>query len=156
MLHLQALNNLVPGLEPRRIFVDLERAVINSFQVQFPGAEVKGCYFHLSQSVIREVGKLGMKVRFAEEIDFYVLVKCLPALAFMPPDEVEVCFNILQREFLVRADDEQDEITDLTYFKNTYISGPEIGGRVRNAKFPINLWNHFNEASESLSKLLIV
>jgi len=46
---------------PERIMLDFESAAIHAFRSAFPSATVTGCYFHLPQSVLRNVDEIGMK-----------------------------------------------------------------------------------------------
>jgi hypothetical protein len=53
-----ALRELVqryPGLAPRVIMSDFELASINAFHESFPLAEQKGCFFHFSQAIFRQI-----------------------------------------------------------------------------------------------------
>jgi len=45
---------------PEGILLDFESAAINAFRSAFPNATVTGCYFHLTQSVMRKVNEIGM------------------------------------------------------------------------------------------------
>jgi len=49
------LNHLLPNLSPQTILLDFEKACMSAAQIAFPGAEIKGCYFHLSQSLLRKI-----------------------------------------------------------------------------------------------------
>ena len=46
---------------PSRILLDFESAAINAFRPAFPSATATGCYFHLTQSIMRKVNEIGMK-----------------------------------------------------------------------------------------------
>ncbi|MCP4491898.1 MAG: transposase [Gammaproteobacteria bacterium] len=46
---LQEIVQLQPGLQPRELITDFERAAINAFQNAFPGLECTGCNFHFNQ-----------------------------------------------------------------------------------------------------------
>lgn len=79
-----------------------------------------------------------------------MLVKSIPCLAFVPPNEVLERFEDLVKQF-----DEIDEGLEdfLTYFKTNYIEAQAIRRNVnREPRFPINLWNHFDDARDCLPK----
>ena len=99
-------------------------------------------FFHLNQSVIRKVNELGLKRRYETENDFAMLIKSLPALAFVPVDEVEEIFEESGATF----PDEAESNALIAYFESTYIRGPRVGGRVRNPRFEPQLWNHYEDA----------
>jgi len=46
---------------PDRILLTFEGVGINAFRSAFPSATVTGCYFYLTQNVIRKVNEIGMK-----------------------------------------------------------------------------------------------
>ena len=154
---LEALKRfLLPhGFCPRKILLDFEMAAMNAFVAEFPQAQISGCFFHLSQSVIRKVGDLGLKRQFDLDKDFQILVKSLPALSFVPLNEVFERFQELGRLFPQGNEDEHVDAIDqlLLYFEHTYIRGREIRlGEHREAKFPPRLWNHFQDAEMSAPK----
>ena len=44
---------LISRWSPRRIMMDFEKAAMNVVDATFPGIEMSGCFFHLTQSVQR-------------------------------------------------------------------------------------------------------
>ena len=139
---IQILKNMNLAVNPSKILLDFELAAINSFQSEFPQAQVSGCFFHLNQAVIRKVNELGLKRRYETDNEFAMLVKSLPALAFVPVDEVGEIFEELGASF----PDEAECNALIAYFESTYIHGPRVGGRVRNPRFEPRLWNHYEDA----------
>ena len=132
------LKDLVPNMAPQKILLDFERACINAAKSTFPDAEVKGCYFHLSQSLIRKIHAVGLKIAFESNVDTKLMLKSLAALAFVPPEEVRDVFDQLAATF-----PDEDGFNDvLTYFFSTYIEG----AAGRNPQFPLNTWNHYEAA----------
>ncbi|XP_064637148.1 uncharacterized protein LOC135493607 [Lineus longissimus] len=45
----------VNGLQPTKVLIDFERAAMNAILGVFPDVEVKGCFFHMTQNVYRQV-----------------------------------------------------------------------------------------------------
>ena len=139
---IQALKELVPDARPEKILLDFEMAAINAFKAEFPASNVTCCYFHLAQAIIRKVGEVGLKVRFETEEEFQMLVKSLPALSFIPVDELTERF-----EQLAEAFPDETACNDLlAYFESTYVRGPRIGRQNRNPRYPPSLWNHYDDA----------
>jgi len=67
--------------------------------------------------------------------------RCLPALAFVPPQDVQEAFDLLA-DPMPQGIDHVDEV--VTYFEHTYIRGRRLRGRgynYREASFPSELWN---------------
>jgi len=46
---------------PERILLDFESATVNAFRAAIPSATVTGCYFHLTQIVMRKVDEIDLK-----------------------------------------------------------------------------------------------
>src|SRR5271155_5537481 len=86
---------LIPSASPRKVLVDFERAAINSFTTAYPNCSVTGCYFHLCQSLCRKVNEVGLKVVYETNCDVRDFIRCLPALAFVPPEDVIEAFENL-------------------------------------------------------------
>ncbi|KAK4329460.1 hypothetical protein Pmani_000217 [Petrolisthes manimaculis] len=126
---------------------DFETTAINAFRKEFTFTFTSGCFFHLSQCVIRKIASVGLKSRYENDSDFSVLMKCLPALAFVPEDYVIPIFEELALTLL-----QEPEVEEVVYFESTYIRGVQIGGCRRDPRFPIELWNHFDDAEECAPK----
>ncbi|KAK8372431.1 hypothetical protein O3P69_012022 [Scylla paramamosain] len=55
----------------------------------------------------------------------------------------------LQRHHCVQEPEVEEVVA---YFESNYIRGMQIGGRRRDPRFPIKLWNHFEDAEECAPK----
>jgi len=103
-------------------------------------ATVTGCYFHVCQSVIRKVNEIGLKTEYETNDEVRSYVRCLPSLAFVPPDDVEEAFELLA-ESQPTTVDHLDELT--TFFEHTYIRGRRRWGHTATygpATFPVETW----------------
>ena len=58
---LDEIKRMIPLANPEKILLDFESAAINVFTAAYPNARILGCYFHLTQSILRKVNKIGMK-----------------------------------------------------------------------------------------------
>lgn len=141
---LTILKQLVPNIMPQKILLDFEKACMSAAQIAFTQAEVKGCYFHLCQSVIRKINSVGLKLVYESDIDMKLKLKSLPALSFVPLPDVRTVFDQLAATF--PDEDNYNEV--LTYFFSTYIEG--VAGR--SPLFPITIWNHFEAAADKCPK----
>ena len=119
----ETIKLLVPHLNPQKILVDFEKANMNAALLAFPEAEIKECYFHLCQSLVRKI---------------------LAALSFVPADEVKVVFGTMVQSFT----DKESYNAVLSYFHCTYIEG--AAGRM--SMFPVKIWNHIDSAIEESTK----
>ena len=59
---LDAMVQLMPAFNPNIFIVDFENGISAAIRNKFRYSLIKGCYFHLSQSVLRKANELGFKV----------------------------------------------------------------------------------------------
>ena len=90
--------------------MDFELASQNAASVNFPGEEMKGCFYHLSSNLWKRIQKLGLQQRYNDEEEFAIFLRILAALAFVPPNNViayyeELCDHI-RNTFNEDCDDE--------------------------------------------------
>jgi hypothetical protein len=115
---MEQLKILIPAANPERILVDFESAAISSFSAAYPNATISGCYFHLTQSVVRKVQELGMKTDYELNDVIRGAVRCLPALSLVPEEDVPEAFQILVDD-ISETHEKMDEL--ISYFELTYI-----------------------------------
>ena len=95
---LKKLKEIEPELDPSSIMVDFEKAPINALEENFL-AVISGCFFHLSQSIYRQIQSRGLATLYLEDEEFAIKIKMLASLAFVPEYEVIDCFTILMGDF---------------------------------------------------------
>jgi len=135
------VKNLIPTAASSSILVDFEKAAMNTFSAAYTTATLRGCYFHLCQIVMGKVSGIGLKAEYENNEDTRTFIRCLPALAFVPPQNVPEAFDLLA-DSMPQCIDRIDEA--VTYFEHTYILCRRLRGRgdnYREAVFPIELWN---------------
>src|SRR6476469_9109228 len=120
------LQFLIPTAAPGSSLIYFERAAINAFSTAYPGVFVRGCYFHLCQCVVRKMNEVGLKSVYENNNEVRGFVCCLPALAFVPPEDVLEAFELLV-ETMPRDIDYLDEL--VTCFEYTYVRGRRLRGR---------------------------
>ncbi|XP_077298986.1 uncharacterized protein LOC143920141 [Arctopsyche grandis] len=138
------MKQLVPDLAPENILLDFEKAAMNAARSAFPQSEVKGSYFHLTQSLIRKIDSAGLKSAFENDLEVKLNLKSLPALAFVPDEDVKSVFLQLTATF--PEEECYEEV--VTYFCSTYIEG--VAGN--SPQFPTTSWNHYSVAGEMSPK----
>jgi hypothetical protein len=114
--------------------MDFEKAAINAVQDVYPDAKIQGCLYHLSQNIYRKVQSLGLQERYQTDAEFSLLMRMIPALAFVPIDEVINVFEELQEAM------SPEGIPVLDYFEDSYIGRK----RRRNRAVPLyahEIWN---------------
>ncbi|KAB0801401.1 hypothetical protein PPYR_01533 [Photinus pyralis] len=146
---LREIKNLLPAddAQPQTIMTDFEVAMINAIRIEFPQTIHRGCFFHLCQSIFRHIQENGLKREYERNPEVALTLKLLPALAFVPPQDVIPAFediceqNIFSPELQVIVD----------YFEDTWIGRPQRRGR-RPPHFAINMWNCFDAVQHGLPK----
>ncbi|XP_068205394.1 uncharacterized protein [Palaemon carinicauda] len=122
---------------PTTIMSDFEKGSFNGIKGIFPDAIVSGCFFHFCQANYRKIVELGFKVRYHNDNEFCLKIRCFSSLAFLPIEDVPTGFEEL-------SEDEDIPEEFLAYFEVNYIGVMRgRGGNRRRASplFPISIWN---------------
>ncbi|KAK0396666.1 hypothetical protein QR680_001806 [Steinernema hermaphroditum] len=130
------------GRQPRSFMSDYELAARNAVQARFPDVQLKGCLFHLGQSVYRYVSKKGY-VSFYNQVDseFRKLIRSLIALSLLPLNTVEEGFQELTSRISDLPPAERDAaFAVFAYFETTYVSRFNRQGPMP-PRFPMDTWN---------------
>ena len=93
---LNAVKQLIPTWNPEVITTDYEKAAIRAFREVFPRSRQHGCHFHFGQRIWKRIQTCPQLAgRYKADPQFAIQVKCLSALAFVPPDQVVDCLERL-------------------------------------------------------------
>jgi hypothetical protein len=68
---------------------DFEKAAVNVFTEEFPNSRLQGCFFHFSQAIYRHVQSAELQASYAANPEFALMLRHLPALAFVPIQNVQ-------------------------------------------------------------------
>ena len=121
---------------PRMVICDFEQALISAVQTELAQAEVKGCYFHFTQSLWRRIQELGLAGPYRRDVHLKKCLRKLMSIGYLPLALVQINFGLLRHERttndLVNAYPALLDFFD--YVRNTYINGT----------FPPVLWNVYN------------
>lgn len=131
----------VLSLNPKKIHIDFEMAMIKALKNTFPSSKIVCCYFHLQKSIYRYLCTLGYKSNYDTDVEFSLQVRTLTALAFVPIDHQEQYYGILIEKNLLS--DYQDFVS---YFEATYFGTLRPDGVRRAPRFERELWNFYEEA----------
>lgn len=104
-------------LQPQFILTDFEQAAINATSREFQGVQNKGCFFHLSQSIYRKVQTSGLSVQYGTDENFSLIIRHIPALAFLPPDDIPAAFDELKNHIPPEAN------AVVQWFEENYVHG---------------------------------
>ncbi|XP_037049634.1 uncharacterized protein LOC119083925 [Bradysia coprophila] len=144
------LKELQPRLKPKTVMVDFEQAAMKAIQQTFPGVEVYGCFFHMCQCIYRHIQAQGLQSIYGEDENFAQYMRCLAALAFVPPEEVVKRYEELKGLDFFKAKLSGKSAVDvgvqnlLSYFEKTWI-GHFARNRFVEPLFSIDLWNVYHQ-----------
>lgn len=120
---------------PTSYLCDFEKSQMIGFEKNFPDTRVTGCLFHLAQSIQRNCQKHGLKQVLETDNVLNFQVKCIRAMAFVPPEDIP---NVW-RQLAPTLDRRLREIK--TYFEKTY-----IGTAARLAFFDPRRWSVYERS----------
>ena len=152
---LQALKDLEPRLAPKTLMSDFEQAAIRAFEQEFLNVSITGCFFHLGQCFWRKIQQLGFSGQYAEEDGIFASwARCLPALAFLPVDEVVDGFETLASHDAFNDAVGQNAAQLVDYFEDTWVGRPprRQGADRRQPMFPHQLWNQHHRTLDGLPR----
>ncbi|CAF0916621.1 unnamed protein product [Brachionus calyciflorus] len=119
-------------LKPDTVVSDFESAAINAFSKKFPEAEIKGCHFHFTQAIWKNIRSIGLTNDFKNKREISEWLNYFKSLPFVPIDQIQ---KVLKEIMNVIPNKSQDKLLEfLNYFERTWIN---------HFVFTPLLWNHF-------------
>ena len=88
--------NLVLNL--KTIVTDFEQAAMNAYKFHWSGAEIKGCFFHFNQAVLRWAFRNGFKLSYTIKTKFNIWLKTILSLPVIPINRVMGAWEIIQNK----------------------------------------------------------
>ena len=129
---------------------DFEIASINADPANFPGIEMKDCFYHLSANFLEKIQQAGLQERYTNGEDFANALRMIQALAFVPPDNVVAYFEELADHLRNPFNEDCDDLLD--YFEDNYIGQFRRNTPRRAPLFSIKLWNMFHRTFDELPR----
>jgi len=126
-------------LNPRKIMTDFESGIFAAYTMEFAQIDPTGCLFHLGQNTYKETRENHLAVLYKNDPQLNRCVRMLPALSFLPPNDVIQAFVSVFQPGSIYFDARAAPVID--YFERNYI-GLVVGGvRGAPAVAPIQYWN---------------
>ncbi|RGB24738.1 hypothetical protein C1646_803692 [Rhizophagus diaphanus] len=110
------------GRRSLQIFT-LKNLLMNAISTEFQGVQNKGCHFHLSQNIYRKMQEFGLTVQYRTDKTFSLLICHIPALAFLPHNNIPSSFDEL------RAIMPEEANSIMEWFKIYYIHEPRTSSK---------------------------
>ena len=117
---------------PAKIFTDFEAALMPTLRSHFPTSTHKGCYFHFTQAIWRQVQSLGLSTDYNNNASVKKSIRVLMATAFLPLLCVRPAVDLLESDEIVASTPALARL--FAYFRSTWLTC-----------FPPAMWNVFNE-----------
>ena len=94
----RAVRQLIPNAHPTSFLVDFEMSAINTIRMVFDYDDlpVSGCFFHLNENVRKHMQQIGLQRRYQNDPEFALLLRHIPALAFVPIQHLIEAFETLE------------------------------------------------------------
>nr|XP_047145164.1 uncharacterized protein LOC124818380 [Hydra vulgaris] len=94
---------LVPHLSPLRIMTDYEQALMNILEIQYPLAEISGCWFHYVNAVVNKCKHLGLfgLLKLQVHSDLKKWIRLLLCLSLLPPHHIQPTLGNLNPNLFV-------------------------------------------------------
>ncbi|KAH7704995.1 hypothetical protein AAVH_27810 [Aphelenchoides avenae] len=78
---------------PTSIMTDFEAAAITAWRALYPAARMRGCLFHYSQALWRNIASKGLTLLYRGNGRARELLRCFGAMAFVHPNDVSQAFD---------------------------------------------------------------
>ena len=82
-------------MQPQTWLIDFEHAMIAALRRVYPQIGTQGCYFHMSQAIMKWVQDNGLKNTYEQDMEFAILIGQFKALAFVPVHLIRETFQLL-------------------------------------------------------------
>lgn len=135
------------------IMSDFEMAILNSAKNIVHEDSVRCCFFHLGQSVYRQVQNKGLQAQYTNVADarLKIATHMMLALAFVPVERVHEYFRLLSNEI------PEDLLPVYEYFQQTYVCGKTATGRAGRPRhvpprYSPALWNQYNAVLQGTAR----
>jgi hypothetical protein len=133
----EGIKGVWPNFNPTSISTDFELAALNAMGHVFPAAQKFGCLFHLVQNMRKKVAHEGLLATYNNDPEFSLAARMIVALAFVPPNSLEVAFDALS------VSTPQRLLPVLNWFEDNYLGRLTRRGRQR-AVFPHDIWSVYD------------
>jgi hypothetical protein len=114
------------------ILSDFEQAVLSSFQSKFPGVVMKGCFFHYTQALWKNIVDNGLRKAYKYDTRTRNWLEMFKSLALIPTSMINDAWCLILK---YRPHEESNKIQSfINYFHSTWLFG----------SYPLKLWNHYS------------
>ena len=109
---------------PKNFMIDKEDAICSSIKTIWPNTEIKLCYFHFGQTILKRVNNNYFKNLIRNNPSIEKIIYGSKALVLIPPEVVIPIWEKLKKKNITIADPFLNEYVQ--YFDKEWIIGTEI------------------------------
>ena len=132
------VKEMVPNACPDVINCDFEYAAFATMKTYFPNVEIRGCLFHFSENLLKQIKSMGLMGSYNSIPDFASNAKMVMALSFVPNDDIDRHVDALATTL------PEELVPLLNWFEDNYIGHPHRRGTGRRQPlFPTQMWNMY-------------
>ncbi len=141
--------------------MDIELAIHNAVKTMLGDVDIKGCFYHLTQSTWRRVQAEGLATEYRENDELKQFVGMIDGLAFLPVDEVVEGIDGTEGPCARLCDASDRLFRQHIYVNGGFKSVRGPSGVIRMSRtpprFPPPTWNvHELRSMEATEKITIV
>ena len=129
---------MVPNACPDVINCDFEYAAFATMKTYFPNVEIRGCLFHFSENLLKQIKSMCLMGSYNSIPDFASNAKMVMALSFVPNDDIDRHVDALATALPEKL------VPLLNWFEDNYIGRPHRRGTGRRQPLcPTQMWNMY-------------
>ncbi|KAJ8665880.1 hypothetical protein QAD02_007542 [Eretmocerus hayati] len=118
---MQAIKRICPGLKPKKIITDYEKALRKALRLEFKGVTLIACYFHFCQALFRQGKKKKIAIRSnrTKQPEKHLILRRFMALALLPSDKIQDALDFIIDDCKYYHGDYFDRF--IKYFNDEYM-----------------------------------
>ena len=126
---------LRPLLNPGSFLIDFELGAMKAINFHWPRSRISGCFFHLTQSIYRQVQKAGFATKYGNDEEYAYAIRMLLVSAFLNTNDVYSAFEDIGDLQILELD------PLYSYLEDCYISRLRSRNRRTSPRFLITFCN---------------
>ncbi|KAI6170937.1 hypothetical protein M3Y97_01106600 [Aphelenchoides bicaudatus] len=153
---LNKLRSLIGVCNLSRLFIPHDRELMDAFVSVF-GSQLQfyGCFLHMWQHFYNQIVNLNLNVQYGTDLEFALIARYLPCLAFLPDYKVHEGFGVISNYARAKFDALMDSL--LGWFQTRYLGVlGHVGGPMQcQPEVAIPFWTLNQRMPDDLQRLSV-